>query len=66
MVGFANGATGHVPDRTFIAVMNSLLNGADSHLRCGSGIDFFTIMPDGRISACRYLLILIFLSLAHI
>ena len=36
----------------FIGVMNSLLNGTDSHLRCGSGIDFFTIMPDGRISAC--------------
>jgi uncharacterized protein len=36
----------------FIGVMNSLLNGTDSHLRCGSGTDFFTIMPDGRISAC--------------
>lgn len=36
----------------FIGVMNSLLKGVDSHLRCGSGIDFFTIMPDGRISAC--------------
>ncbi len=36
----------------FIGVMNSLLSGAKSRLRCGSGIDFFTIMPDGRISAC--------------
>ncbi|MFA4936057.1 MAG: SPASM domain-containing protein, partial [Candidatus Methanoperedens sp.] len=36
----------------FIGVMNSLLNSTDSYLRCGSGIDFFTIMPDGRISAC--------------
>lgn len=36
----------------FIGIMNSLLKGADSRLRCGSGIDFFTIMPDGRISAC--------------
>ena len=36
----------------FIGVMNSLLDGKDSDLRCGSGIDFFTIMPDGRISAC--------------
>lgn len=36
----------------FTGVMNSLLNGTDSHLRCGSGIDFYTIMPDGRISAC--------------
>jgi uncharacterized protein len=45
--------TGRVPGIVpFIAVMNSFLNGIDSHLRCGSGIDFFTIMPDGRISAC--------------
>ncbi|HMB46189.1 MAG TPA: TIGR04084 family radical SAM/SPASM domain-containing protein [Candidatus Methanoperedens sp.] len=36
----------------FIGVMKSLLKDTDSHLRCGSGIDFFTIMPDGRISAC--------------
>jgi len=36
----------------FIGVMNSLLSGAKSRLRCGSGIDFFTVMPDGRISAC--------------
>lgn len=32
--------------------MNSLLSGRRSRLRCGSGIDFFSIMPDGRISAC--------------
>lgn len=45
--------TGHVAGIVpFIGVMNSLLNGNNSHLRCGSGIDFFTIMPDGRISAC--------------
>ncbi len=36
----------------FIGVMKSLLSGTSSRLRCGSGIDFFTIMPDGRISAC--------------
>ena len=36
----------------FMGVMNSLLSGVPSRLRCGSGIDFFTIMPDGRISAC--------------
>lgn len=36
----------------FMGVMNSLLSGKDSHLRCGSGIDFFTVMPDGRVSAC--------------
>jgi putative peptide-modifying radical SAM enzyme len=36
----------------FTGVMNSLLTGRDSRLRCGSGIDFFAIMPDGRISAC--------------
>jgi len=37
---------------SFIGVMNSLLSGMNSRLRCGSGIDFFTVMPDGRISAC--------------
>ena len=36
----------------FIGVMNSLLAGEKSRLRCGSGIDFFAVMPDGRISAC--------------
>ncbi len=36
----------------FIGVMNSLLSGKSSRLRCGSGIDFFSVMPDGRISAC--------------
>ncbi|NJD76013.1 MAG: TIGR04084 family radical SAM/SPASM domain-containing protein [Candidatus Methanoperedens sp.] len=36
----------------FIGIMNSLLFGAPSRLRCGCGIDFFTVMPDGRISAC--------------
>ncbi len=36
----------------FICIVKTLLNGTHSRLRCGSGIDFFTIMPDGRISAC--------------
>jgi uncharacterized protein len=36
----------------FIGIMSSLLQRRISRLRCGSGIDFFTIMPDGRISAC--------------
>jgi putative peptide-modifying radical SAM enzyme len=36
----------------FIGVMDSLLSGKKSRLRCGSGIDFFAVMPDGRISAC--------------
>lgn len=36
----------------FIGVMKTLLSGEKSRLRCGSGIDFFAIMPDGRISAC--------------
>ena len=36
----------------FLGVMNSLLSGKKSQLRCGSGIDFFSVMPDGRISAC--------------
>jgi len=43
----------HVPGIVpFIGVMSSLLAGRESRLRCGSGIDFFTIMPDGRVSAC--------------
>ena len=36
----------------FMGVMESLLSGEKSRLRCGSGLDFFSIMPDGRISAC--------------
>jgi len=45
--------TGRVPGIVpFIGVMKSLLSGKPSSLRCGSGIDFFSIMPDGRISAC--------------
>ncbi len=36
----------------FTGIMNSLLSGTKSRLRCGSGIDFFTVMTDGRISAC--------------
>lgn len=36
----------------FIGVINSLLSGRSSRLRCGSGIDFFAVMPDGKISAC--------------
>ncbi|TRZ86847.1 MAG: TIGR04084 family radical SAM/SPASM domain-containing protein [Methanosarcinales archaeon] len=45
--------TGRVPGIVpFIGVMGSLLSGKPSRLRCGSGIDFFSVMPDGRISAC--------------
>jgi len=45
--------TGRVPGIVpFIGVMNSLLSGKSSRLRCGSGIDFFSVMPDGRVSAC--------------
>jgi uncharacterized protein len=45
--------TGRVPGIVpFIGLTNSFLSGEPSHLRCGSGIDFFSIMPDGRISAC--------------
>ncbi|MDG6904878.1 MAG: TIGR04084 family radical SAM/SPASM domain-containing protein [Nitrososphaerota archaeon] len=36
----------------FVGLMNSLLSGRPSSLRCGAGIDCFTVMPDGRISAC--------------
>ena len=36
----------------FTGVMRTLLSGEKSRLRCGSGVDFFAVMPDGRISAC--------------
>ena len=43
----------HVPGIVpFIGVTNSLLREKEVTLRCGSGIDSFTVMPDGRISAC--------------
>jgi uncharacterized protein len=45
----SNHVDGIVP---FTGVMDTLLSGKKSRLRCGSGIDFFTVMPDGRISAC--------------
>lgn len=45
--------TGKVPGiAPFIGIMDSLISGRNSRLRCGSGIDFFTVMPDGRLSAC--------------
>lgn len=45
--------TGHVAGIVpFIGVVNSLLTGEKSRLRCGSGDDFFAVLPDGRISAC--------------
>ncbi|MBE0520788.1 MAG: TIGR04084 family radical SAM/SPASM domain-containing protein [Candidatus Methanoperedenaceae archaeon] len=45
--------TGKVPGIVpFIGITCSLLKGRHERLRCGSGIDFFAIMPDGRISAC--------------
>lgn len=47
------GRTGHVAGIVpFIGIIRSLLYGEISDIRCGSGCDFFTIMPDGRISAC--------------
>ena len=36
----------------FVGVMRTLLDGSRSALRCGSGFDSFTVMPDGRVSAC--------------
>jgi len=43
----------HVPGIVpFLGVTNTLLGGEGTTLRCGSGIDSFTVMPDGRVSAC--------------
>ena len=36
----------------FLGIMNSLLFGTQYHLRCGSGVGNFTILPNGKISAC--------------
>ena len=36
----------------FMGIMNSLLFGTKYHLRCGSGVGNFTILPNGKISAC--------------
>lgn len=45
--------TGRVPGIVpFIGVTRSLLTGTRARLRCGSGEDSFTVMPDGRLSAC--------------
>jgi len=36
----------------FLGIMNSILFGERYGLRCGSGIGNFTILPNGKISAC--------------
>ena len=36
----------------FVGVTGTLLSDKGAALRCGSGIDSFTVMPDGSISAC--------------
>ncbi len=36
----------------FIGVLNTILFGKAYSLRCGSGVGNFTILPNGRISAC--------------
>jgi len=36
----------------FMGIMDSLINKTNYHLRCGSGIGNFTILPNGKISVC--------------
>jgi putative peptide-modifying radical SAM enzyme len=36
----------------FMGVMDSLLNGTQYYLRCGSGVGNFTILPNGKVSSC--------------
>ncbi len=36
----------------FMGIMDSLINKTEYHLRCGSGIGNFTILPNGKISVC--------------
>ncbi|MHA2403031.1 MAG: TIGR04084 family radical SAM/SPASM domain-containing protein [Candidatus Kariarchaeaceae archaeon] len=45
--------TGHVPGIVpFQGIMHTLLSGIAVQLRCGAGIDFFSINTDGMISVC--------------
>ncbi|MCY3412708.1 MAG: TIGR04084 family radical SAM/SPASM domain-containing protein [Candidatus Heimdallarchaeota archaeon] len=39
----------------FVAIMHTLLTETKVNLRCGSGIDFFSITTDGRITFCPIL-----------
>jgi len=39
----------------FQNIMQSLITGEKAHLRCGSGIDSFTITTNGKITACPIL-----------
>ena len=48
-MGRAGKVMGLVP---FVGVARTLLQGTTTRLRCGSGEDSFTVMPDGRVSAC--------------
>ena len=36
----------------FMGIVDSLINGTQYYLRCGSGIGNFTILPNGKISSC--------------
>ena len=36
----------------FMGIMDSLINKTNYHLRCGSGIGNFTVLPNGKISVC--------------
>jgi len=36
----------------FIGIIDSILNGTQYFLRCGSGIGNFTVLPNGKISVC--------------
>lgn len=36
----------------FMGIIDSLLNGTNYFMRCGSGIENFSILPNGKIAAC--------------
>ncbi|MGA1848504.1 MAG: TIGR04084 family radical SAM/SPASM domain-containing protein [Thermoplasmatota archaeon] len=50
----------------FIPVFRSLLTGEGSHIRCGSGIDSFSIMTSGSIEACPIAPELLYSNIGHI
>ncbi|MGA1793636.1 MAG: TIGR04084 family radical SAM/SPASM domain-containing protein [Thermoplasmatota archaeon] len=50
----------------FIPVFRTLLTGEPSHIRCGSGVDSFSIMTSGSIEACPIAPELLYSNVGHI
>ncbi|MGA1873026.1 MAG: TIGR04084 family radical SAM/SPASM domain-containing protein [Thermoplasmatota archaeon] len=50
----------------FIPVLRTLITGTPVHIRCGSGIDSFSIMTSGSIEACPIAPELLYSNVGHI